>query len=752
MTSAPKPGAELLADLRRDVDAAVAALDAKQPTLTQFLAAFFPDEKEKIRLRMFPPRGVTGDAHKHTVFREWFTRPKPQEKLKAWNKTHGMYFVVNAGGDCDAAITGGEEKGVVYPPGRFTACFAEDDERPIADQHARLDAGPLQPSIRIETGKSVHAYWLLAGDNPGDACEADWREVQHRLIAYFGGDDMIKNPSRVLRLPYFDHVSKDGARKKIRLVVFEPDLRYALADLLAAFPQAPGGSAAEQRARPAEAVGEKIPEHHRNTKLTSLAGTMRRRGMGVDAIEAALLVENAGKCDPPLDADEVRSIAESVARYDPAPEPEVGDIFGGVPGEMPEWMNDCPSEGPEPEKPQGKKDAAPGDFGTGFYASLRELHAKQTVPADDLMIGVRRRQVTIFASVTNVGKTTIMLNHALAAAGGQRWAPLMPDKPDRPLKIIFIDAESTDDELKKDTQVMLMTIGNKETALDNFIPVVDAQIGGEALDLTKPKHFQQIKRFLQYHKPDIVILDTISSLFSLYSENDNAEVIRKVIRPLKELAVAGDCAIWASHHIGKSGESDDAEEAYRGRGASAFGANVRGIITLKKEKALGDGYVRLTLGKAKGSKLEPVNLKLDFARRTFEICATAPQSQTPYQQVVGIFNGKPLKSGEIKKLLADLSGATVDRVLREGIKNGDLRRTTYGAYERPAEPQKPTSSTSSSPIGMTKLTKFGQPAEDKKDSPTGADDGKKRDDEVPEGLFEDEFPDDFGDVEGEWVG
>src|SRR5215475_1819752 len=112
----------------------------------------------------------------------------------------------------------------------------------------------------------------------------------------------------------------------------------------------------------------------------------------------------------------------------------------------------------------GNDDA--GDFGPGFYSSLRELHAKETVPADDLMIGVRRRQVAIFASVTSVGKTTLMLNHSLAAAGGQMWKPLLPDAPERPLKIIFIDAESTDDELKVDTMRMLDTIGNREVALD----------------------------------------------------------------------------------------------------------------------------------------------------------------------------------------------------------------------------------------------------------------------------------------------
>jgi putative DNA primase/helicase len=60
---------------------------------------------------------------------------------------------------------------------------------------------------------------------------------------------------------------------------------------------------------------------NRNDTLTSLAGAMRRKGMGQEAIEAALAIENA-KCQPPLPASEVAKIAASVARYEPAVEPE----------------------------------------------------------------------------------------------------------------------------------------------------------------------------------------------------------------------------------------------------------------------------------------------------------------------------------------------------------------------------------------------------------------------------------------------
>jgi putative DNA primase/helicase len=76
----------------------------------------------------------------------------------------------------------------------------------------------------------------------------------------------------------------------------------------------------KSRANESAAIGATISEGRRNDTLTSLAGTMRRCGMGAEEIEDALLVTNNKRCDPPLDEDEVRKIASSVCRYKPAVE------------------------------------------------------------------------------------------------------------------------------------------------------------------------------------------------------------------------------------------------------------------------------------------------------------------------------------------------------------------------------------------------------------------------------------------------
>jgi hypothetical protein len=68
----------------------------------------------------------------------------------------------------------------------------------------------------------------------------------------------------------------------------------------------------------APTVAETIPEGERDTTLTSLAGTMRRRGMGEAEILAALEVTNRERCRPPLPDNDVERIVRSVCRYEPA--------------------------------------------------------------------------------------------------------------------------------------------------------------------------------------------------------------------------------------------------------------------------------------------------------------------------------------------------------------------------------------------------------------------------------------------------
>jgi len=86
-------------------------------------------------------------------------------------------------------------------------------------------------------------------------------------------------------------------------------------------------------------VGARIPPGRRNAELTSFAGTMRRRGAGEEEMFAALAVSNARRCDPPLEEEEVRKIAASVARYEPTDDGPPPSANGRGAGEPPARFN-----------------------------------------------------------------------------------------------------------------------------------------------------------------------------------------------------------------------------------------------------------------------------------------------------------------------------------------------------------------------------------------------------------------------------
>jgi hypothetical protein len=147
-------------------------------------------------------------------------------------------------------------------------------------------------------------------------------------------------------------------------------------------------------------VGDKITEGGRSDTLTSLAGTMRRRGMGRDAIYAALMAENIEKCEPHLSADEVMGIARSVGRYEPAPQ--------ALPVSK------------EPVKPHDPMDA----YGVAMaFLDLLDNLEGRSIPTyipklDEALGGLERQTLTVLAARPSMGKSTLAWQVARNVAAG----------------------------------------------------------------------------------------------------------------------------------------------------------------------------------------------------------------------------------------------------------------------------------------------------------------------------------------------
>jgi hypothetical protein len=84
--------------------------------------------------------------------------------------------------------------------------------------------------------------------------------------------------------------------------------------------------------KPADAIAPRIPEGQRHRTLVSFAGSLRYRGLTADELTQCLAVINESRCDPALSPEELRSIADSVAKYDTG-EPTMPDDW--TPGE---WL------------------------------------------------------------------------------------------------------------------------------------------------------------------------------------------------------------------------------------------------------------------------------------------------------------------------------------------------------------------------------------------------------------------------------
>lgn len=71
---------------------------------------------------------------------------------------------------------------------------------------------------------------------------------------------------------------------------------------------------------PAPPIPEVIPEGKRNDTLTSMAGSIRRRGATTAEILAVIRVANTNRCQPPLEDEELKQIADSISGlYKPEP-------------------------------------------------------------------------------------------------------------------------------------------------------------------------------------------------------------------------------------------------------------------------------------------------------------------------------------------------------------------------------------------------------------------------------------------------
>ena len=226
------------------------------------------------------------------------------------NQGAGVFVVINAGGQTKDEIT------------RVRAVFADTDGAPLEPLLSRL---PPHMLVESSPGK-WHAYWCVADNFP----LALFTPIQAAIAAKFGTDPAVKDLSRVMRLPGFNHCKGDPVQ--VRLLSANEHLpRYSAEQIIdglgltLAGPVLPKQNSTISAMNPEAAGGiggfsmppdNSIGEGQRNDFLTRAAGWLQQQGIKGNALSAMLHPINTSKCNPPLPISEVENIVRSVSRYD----------------------------------------------------------------------------------------------------------------------------------------------------------------------------------------------------------------------------------------------------------------------------------------------------------------------------------------------------------------------------------------------------------------------------------------------------
>jgi hypothetical protein len=506
----------------------------------------------------------------------------------------GVYFVVNIGGKNKASITD------------FCAAFAENDTATIEEQHRMLDASPLPTSARIETAKSVHAYWFL---EPG-ATKEQWEELQERLIARFNGDKAIKNADRIMRVPGFDHTRLDAdgvtiIRKPVVCVQLEPQRRYTAAEILQAFPAVPeaktdANGVPNQGCKSRSKLPiEKLREGERNSFITSRAGRYAWEGYGADGILARIRLDYEEFCKGEPDEGELEELAERFAKtYTP------GEGIGTLARSVAETAA-----------------AEPLSF-ENFGGSLREVEEHVDEEPNYVIHGLERGEVGATAAATNVGKSTLTRNIVIARACGREYLePLVLKRA--PGKVLYFNFEGGRRRFYREISKMCAVLKPEERKLvENNLKFVlhdKHKFCGQPLNFNNEAHRAFAVGLIKHYAAELVVIDTITTAFTFASENDNAEW-QKWTRKLEEIAIESGAAIVFVHHEGKRSESggnqgaSDRNRAHRMRGGSASAQIAQLVINLEDRVLNGQEFVVLGFSKLKDEKENDISIEHTSSR------------------------------------------------------------------------------------------------------------------------------------------
>jgi len=283
--------------------------------------------------------------------------------------------------------------------------------------------------------------------------------------------------------------------------------------------------------------GEPVPQGRRHNHLTSLAGRLRADGLSPAAIEAALLVENERRCQPPLPEREVRAIARSMGNYPPHPNLP----SNGSPAAPPAEMNET-----KPGEAEGfvSSHIKGGSWKETNFVGADQLLASPETHTEWLLPGyLPKGGICLVSSRPKLGKSTLAgyILKALLEGGN-----VIGREAVRVDKAAWFAEESA--------SLLAHRLHALNLGTDRLLVALRHQARRPLPELVA----EAIELGVQ-----VIVVDTLSAWAGVEDENSATEV-EKALRPIVSLAQERGVAILLLHHLNKSDGPEGT--AHRGSG------------------------------------------------------------------------------------------------------------------------------------------------------------------------------------------
>jgi hypothetical protein len=463
---------------------------------------------ERYRLSVIPLRA--DDKRPAIEWKPYQDRRPSLEDLEAWFRE----------GEANVGIVTGALSGIVVV----------DLDGPDGEQSARALTLPRTPIVQTPRGR--HFYFRHPGGHVPNAAG-----VRPGVDVRGDGGYVVAPPSRVNGIAY-----AYAPACSLEDVVLAPAPSW-----LTSIRGAP-------RPTTAEPVADVIPSGQRNDTLASLAGTMRRRGLSGGAIAAALLEENASRCQPPLPAEEVHRIAESVSHYAPGP--------------------------PRPTEPKASQ--------LGYMNVLELLELVERSDPSYLVDGLWPADAYgVIGAQDKAGKSWAAADLAVSVATGTPWLGRFACESGA-VHLLWGEGGAINlyrrlDAVCRGRGVVLADLfGDDVVRLALRVP-----------RLMRPDHLRAVAEELSRHPAHVTILDP-GYLAVAGAKSADLAGMGDVLGSIQEVCQDAASALVVSWHWNQSGQGTGAER-FTGAGPSAWG-RVLGSAAVEQRFTDDDGASVVTLG------------------------------------------------------------------------------------------------------------------------------------------------------------